>query len=586
MTNVTTYDRPTVESAAAMKAPDMSYLGTSGAHFDQFGADDTFGGLDYNAPPPDAYGKHQGIQIENTFGSETQTGKEYRKRHEITVKAPRGVEVPDPMQDFDDGKGTWPKSLLDAVKRAGYEKPTAIQSQSWPIALSGHDIISVAKTGSGKTCGYLFPGFINIQKRGGRSQGGGPMAVVLAPTRELATQIQDETLKFGSSVACYSVVVYGGASKGYQLRSLRSRPQIVVATPGRLNDFLEMGAVDLRESSYVVLDEADRMLDMGFEPQIRKILQKVPSQRQTLFFTATWPKAVIRVATAILTNPVQVNIGDTDQLVANKDITQKIEILTGFEKQKRLMDILNNPPCPQPLKALIFCSTKKMCDQLGRAVGNLAAVIHGDKDQRERDWVMNSFRSGRSPVLIATDVAARGLDIKECNLVINFDFPGQIEDYVHRIGRTGRAGEKGWAHSFLDPGEGNMARKLIPILRDAKQEVTPELEEQARRGGGSGKAPKGNGWRGGGGGGGRNRGGGYGSRGGGYGGDRGGYGGGSGYGPDRGGYGGGRSNPFSQGGGGYGGGGGGGYGGGGGGYGGGGGGYGGPGGYGGGPGGY
>ena len=270
------------------------------------------------------------------------------------------------------------------------------------------------------------------------------MAIVLAPTRELATQIQDEALKFGSAVACYSVVVYGGASKGYQLRSLRSRPQIVVATPGRLNDFLEMGAIDLRESSYVVLDEADRMLDMGFEPQIRKILQKVPSERQTLFFTATWPKAVIRVATAILTNPVQVNIGDTDQLVANKDITQKIEILGGFDKQKRLMDILNNPPCPQPLKALIFCSTKKMCDQLGRAVGGLAAVIHGDKDQRERDWVMNSFKSGKSPVLIATDVAARGLDVKECNLVINFDFPGQIEDYVHRIGRTGRAGAKGW----------------------------------------------------------------------------------------------------------------------------------------------
>ena len=527
-----------------MKAPDMSYLGTSGAHFDQFGADDSFGGLDYNAPPPDAYGKHQGLTIDNRFGSETQSGKEYRKMHEITVKAPRGVQVPDPMQDFDDGKGTWPRSLLDAVKRAGYEKPTAIQSQSWPIALSGHDIISVAKTGSGKTCGYLFPGFINIQKRGGRSQGGGPMAIVLAPTRELATQIQDEALKFGSAVACYSVVVYGGASKGYQLRSLRSRPQIVVATPGRLNDFLEMGAIDLRESSYVVLDEADRMLDMGFEPQIRKILQKVPSERQTLFFTATWPKAVIRVATAILTNPVQVNIGDTDQLVANKDITQKIEILGGFDKQKRLMDILNNPPCPQPLKALIFCSTKKMCDQLGRAVGGLAAVIHGDKDQRERDWVMNSFKSGKSPVLIATDVAARGLDVKECNLVINFDFPGQIEDYVHRIGRTGRAGAKGWAHSFLDPGEGNMARKLIPILRDANQDISPELEEQARRGGGSGKAPKGgNGW-GGGRGGGRGRGG-YGGRGGGgYGG---GYGGG---GPDRGGYGGGRSNPFSHGGGG------------------------------------
>lgn len=483
-----------------MASQDYSYLQRSGAHFDQFGADDTIGGLDYNAPPPDAYGQHRGVVISNCFAEETKNGQEYREQNEITVKAPRGVIVPDPMQDFDDRKGTWPQQLLDAVKRAGYLKPTAIQSQSWPIALNGHDIISVAKTGSGKTCGYLFPGFINIQKRGGRSQNGGPMAIVLAPTRELATQIQEEALKFGSAVACYSVVVYGGASKGYQMRSLRSRPQIVVATPGRLNDFLEMGAIDLSEANYVVLDEADRMLDMGFEPQIRKVLQKAPSERQTLFFTATWPKAVIRVATAILTNPVQVNIGDTDQLVANKDITQKIEILGGFDKQKRLMDILNNPPCPQPLKALIFCSTKKMCDQLGRAVGGLAAVIHGDKEQRERDYVMNSFKSGKSPVLIATDVAARGLDVKECNLVINFDFPGQIEDYVHRIGRTGRAGAKGFAHSFLDPGEGNMARKLIPILRESNQEVSPELEEQARRGGGSGKAPRGGSYGGGGGG--------------------------------------------------------------------------------------
>ena len=224
----------------------------------------------------------------------------------------------------------------------------------------------------------------------------------------------------------------------------------------------------------------------------------------------------MRVATAILTNPIQVNIGDTDSLVANKDITQVVEVCGGLQKQTRLMDVLRDPPM-QPLKAIVFCSTKRMCDQIGRSMGGMGAVIHGDKEQRERDYIINQFKSGRVPVLVATDVAARGLDIKDVNLVINFDFPNQIEDYVHRIGRTGRAGKKGCAHSFIDPGEGNMARKLIPILREAGQEVNPELQEMAGRGGGG---------RGGGRGRGRGRGGGRG--GGGYGG--GGYGGGGDYG--------------------------------------------------------
>ena len=529
-TNETTYDRPVAGAAPSKPGVDYSYL-SAGANFEKHGADESAGALDYNAPPPDAYARGGGLGVTDMKYATTEDGQSYRAKNEISVQAPRGIVVPDPMQNFADGG--WPQPLLDAVAKAGYSTPTPIQAQSWPIALQGYDLISVAKTGSGKTVGYLFPGIMHIKARESGPRPVGPTVTVLAPTRELATQIQDECLKFGRAIGMFSVCLYGGAPKGRQLGELRHGPQIAIATPGRLNDFLESGAVNLGSSTYVVLDEADRMLDMGFEPQIRKILARAPSARQTLFFTATWPRAVVRVATAILTNPIQVNIGDTDSLVANKDISQVVEVCGGFQKQNRLMEVLRNPPA-QPLKAIVFCSTKRMCDQIGRSMGGMGVVIHGDKEQRERDYIINQFKSGRVPVLVATDVAARGLDIKDVNLVVNFDFPNQIEDYVHRIGRTGRAGKKGFSHSFIDPGEGNMARKLIPILREANQPVDRELEEMAGRGGGGGR---GGGRRGGGG-----RGGGFGGRGGfgGGGGYGGGYGGGGygGGGPDRGGAGG------------------------------------------------
>ena len=448
-TNETTYDRPVAGAPAGKPKTDYSYLG--GANFEKHGADEGIGGLDYNAPPPDAYERAGGYGITDMKYGTTEGGQAYRGKHEITVKSPQGIVVPDPMQTFEEGG--WPQSLLDAVKTAGYTSPTPIQAQSWPIALQGYDLISVAKTGSGKTVGYLFPGIMHIKAREGGPRPVGPTVCVLSPTRELATQIQDECQKFGRAIGMYSVCLYGGAPKGHQLRELRNGPQICIATPGRLNDFLEQRSLHLGSATYFVLDEADRMLDMGFEPQIRKILAQAPAARQTLFFTATWPRAVVRVATAILTNPIQVNIGDTDSLVANKDITQVVEVCGGHAKQTRLMDVLRDPPM-QPLKAIVFCSTKRMCDQIGRSMGGMGAVIHGDKEQRERDYIINQFKSGRVPVLVATDVAARGLDIKDVNLVVNFDFPNQIEDYVHRIGRTGRAGNKGWAHSFIDPGEG------------------------------------------------------------------------------------------------------------------------------------
>lgn len=329
------------------------------------------------------------------------------------------------------------------VHAAGFDAPTPIQAQSWPVALQGRDIVAIAKTGSGKTLGYLAPAFIHIKEHHNNPRMG-PTVLVLAPTRELATQIQAEAVKFGRSSRISCTCLYGGAPKGPQLRDVDRGVDIVVATPGRLNDILEMKRIHLSQVSYLVLDEADRMLDMGFEPQIRKIVKEIPSRRQTLMYTATWPKEVRRIAADLLVNPIQVNIGNVNELVANKAITQvrlqilfhvlllfilslslslifvyyvdrvqHIEVVPSFEKLRRLEQILRSQEPGS--KIIVFCSTKKMCDQLSRNLGRNfgAAAIHGDKSQPERDSVLNQFRSGRCPVLVATDVAARGLDIKD-----------------------------------------------------------------------------------------------------------------------------------------------------------------------------
>ncbi|XP_061346134.1 DEAD-box ATP-dependent RNA helicase 46-like [Gastrolobium bilobum] len=402
----------------------------------------------------------------------------YRRRHEISVS---GDNVPPPLTSF--GSTGLPSEILKEVQNAGFSAPTPIQAQSWPIALQSKDIVAIAKTGSGKTLGYLIPAFIHLKRCGNNSKLG-PSVLVLSPTRELATQIQDEAVKFGKSSRISCVCLYGGAPKGPQLRDIDRGADIVVATPGRLNDILEMRRISLHQISYLVLDEADRMLDMGFEPQIRKIVNEVPTRRQTLMFTATWPKEVRKIAADLLINPVQVNIGNVDELVANKSITQHVEILASMEKHKRLEHILRSQD--QGSKIIIFCSTKKMCDQLARNLTRQfgAAAIHGDKSQAERDHVLNQFRTGRSPVLVATDVAARGLDIKDIRVVVNYDFPTGVEDYVHRIGRTGRAGATGLAYTFFGDQDAKYASDLIKVLEGANQRVPPELREMSLRGGG------------------------------------------------------------------------------------------------------
>ncbi|KAF7134589.1 hypothetical protein RHSIM_Rhsim08G0052800 [Rhododendron simsii] len=463
------------------------------------------------------------------------SAESYRRRHEISVS---GDKVPAPFTSFEDTG--FPPEILREVHKAGFSAPTPIQAQSWPIALKSRDIVAVAKTGSGKTLGYLLPGFMHLKRLRNNPQLG-PTVLVLSPTRELATQIQEEAVKFGKSSRISSTCLYGGAPKGPQLRDLDRGTDIVVATPGRLNDILEMKRVSLRQVSYLVLDEADRMLDMGFEPQIRKIVKEVPSVRQTLMYTATWPKEVRKIAADLLVNPVQVNIGNIDELVANKAITQHVEIMSPMEKQRRLEQILRS--LEPGSKVLIFCTTKKMCDQLTRSLTRQfgAAAIHGDKSQGERDYVLNQFRTGRSPILVATDVAARGLDIKDIRLsfdffqvhckssinprravlffsypprstvlrsmdmslglphsypshghipdtmVINYDFPTGVEDYVHRIGRTGRAGATGVAFTFLSEQDAKHASDLIKVLEGANQRIPVELRDMASRGGGMGR---------------------------------------------------------------------------------------------------
>lgn len=340
--------------------------------------------------------------------------KEYRQKFEIIVTDPSGLGVPKPTQTFEEA--SFPDYVLECVARQKYVSPTPIQAQSWPIALSGRDVIGVAQTGSGKTCSYILPAIVHINAQPYLTPGqDGPIVLVLAPTRELAVQIREEAQKFGGSSRIKNTCVYGGAPKGPQLRALDEGCEIVIATPGRLIDFLESGKTNLRRVTYLVLDEADRMLDMGFEPQLRKIIGQIRPDRQTLMFTATWPKDVVSISREFLKeNPVQVNIGTLD-LKANKSIKQIVLCVEDGEKGKILYDHLDkmrrgsNSEFP---RTLIFVETKRGCDQICNDLNYdqfEAVAVHGDKNQNERDQAIRNFKSGRTRVLVATDVAARGL---------------------------------------------------------------------------------------------------------------------------------------------------------------------------------
>lgn len=404
------------------------------------------------------------------------------------VREDNGISIlrgpaPKPVRSFEEA--SFPDYILSEIKHYGFKKPTPIQMQGFPVALSGKDVVGIADTGSGKTLTFLLPAIVHILAQEELRRGDGPIVLVLAPTRELAVQINAEVNKFTRVAKIKSTCCYGGVSRGPQARDLQSGVEICIATPGRLIDFVESGTTNLKRVTYLVLDEADRMLDMGFEPQVRKIVRDIRPDRQTLMWSATWPKEVQSLARDLCREePVHINIGSTE-LTASHNIKQTVEVVKQWEKPDKLNRLLERIMDGKS-KILIFTATKRGCDDLTRQLrmdGWPALCIHGDKSQQERDWVLQEFRDSKSPIMIATDVASRGLDVKDIVYVINYDLPNQVEDYVHRIGRTGRAGAKGHSFTFFTEDKAKLAKDLIAVMKEAKQDIPPELYEFDRAGG-------------------------------------------------------------------------------------------------------
>ncbi|KAE9988492.1 hypothetical protein EG328_010531 [Venturia inaequalis] len=401
----------------------------------------------------------------------------YLSSKEITIADDSGDKHLRPITNF---KYLPVTDKAERAPFAAFKSPTPIQAAAWPYLLDGRDVIGVAETGSGKTMAFGVPCLRYIKSLADKDQGG-VKAVMVSPTRELALQIAEQLEKLATPAGLKVVCVYGGVDKQPQKTALRTA-HIVVATPGRLNDLIEEGSANLSQAAYVVLDEADRMLDVGFEQAIRKIIGATRSQRQTLMFTATWPQSVRELASTFMKKPVKIIIGDnpTGELRANTRITQVVEVVQQFDKQQRLLQLLkeHQSGAKKNDRILVFCLYKKEADRIEHFVrdrGFKVAGIHGDLSQQQRIQSLDAFKKGDVSILVATDVAARGLDIPNVMAVINVTFPLTVEDYVHRIGRTGRAGLPGKAVTMFTEQDKGLSGALINVLRAANQPVPEAL---------------------------------------------------------------------------------------------------------------
>jgi ATP-dependent RNA helicase DBP3 len=381
-----------------------------------------------------------------------------------------------PLKSF--AESMLPSDVLECCKN--FESPSLIQSRAWPFLLDGRDFIGIAATGSGKTLAFGVPAIMHVLKKrkGKLSKGRNPLCLVLSPTRELAQQISDVLCDAGKPCGVESVCLYGGTPKEHQISALKSGVDIVIGTPGRLRDLIEMGVCSLKEVTFGVLDEADRMLDMGFEPEVRYILGQTCSARQMVMFSATWPLSVHQLAQEFMDpNPVKVVVGSED-LAANHDVMQIVEVLDDRARDARLVALLEKYHKSQRNRVLVFVLYKVEATRVENMLqkgGWKVVSIHGNKSQTERTKALSLFKKGSCPLMIATDVAARGLDIPDVEVVLNYSFPLTTEDYVHRIGRTGRAGKKGVAHTFFTLQNKGLAGELVNVLREAGQIVPDGL---------------------------------------------------------------------------------------------------------------
>jgi ATP-dependent RNA helicase RhlE len=353
--------------------------------------------------------------------------------------------------------------ILQALEDKGYIAPTPIQEQAIPILLNRQDVLGCAQTGTGKTAAFSIPILQLIHRIEGK-QSGKPVlrSLIVTPTRELAIQIGEEITAYGKYTKVRHAVIYGGVKQTKQVSRLKSGAHIVVATPGRLLDLIDQGYISLDTVKMFVLDEADRMLDMGFIHDIRKIIALLPQKRQSLFFSATMPKSIVQLSQTILTNPKKVEVASS--ATAAETISQYVYYTNKSSKKSLLLDILKDEDIDQ---VLLFARTKHGSNRIARDLSRKnisAAAIHGDKSQNQRQKALSEFKDGKIRVLVATDVASRGIDIDKLRYVINYDVPNESETYVHRIGRSGRAGEEGVAISLCEPEENDYIRDIERLM--------------------------------------------------------------------------------------------------------------------------
>jgi len=359
-----------------------------------------------------------------------------------------------PIENFS-GLGIAPK-LLDAILKLGFTTPTSIQYKAIPIGIEGKDIIGIAQTGTGKTLAFGIP-LIQRILQAGRGKG-----LIMLPTRELALQVNETIQKIGRPFGIKTAILIGGSPMRPQIRDISNRPHVIIGTPGRITDHLQQRTLNLSDVSILVLDEADRMFDMGFAPQINKILLSVPKNRQTMLFSATMPDGIVKIALHQMKTPIRVEIARAGTTAAN--IEQELFVVKKEQKLSLLKKLMQEYKGSVLVFIRVKHSARKICMNLKDA-GVSATEIHSNRSQNQRKEALDGFKTGKYRVLVATDIASRGIDVKNIELVINYDLPEQAEDYVHRIGRTGRAGLSGKAISFAMPDQGSLVREIEMLTR-------------------------------------------------------------------------------------------------------------------------